>query len=134
MSTYPAMLSYTSGRKNYALENLVSLLEYTGVILALWDEECAKAAKGGKVAIVQPSWILVTRVDDVAEIYISRSIDCGSNLPPTVFRCDTMRDIKRLYDEINQALNKPDLEPVFDRYMPLTGVSLRAAQRFLRMI
>jgi hypothetical protein len=45
-----------------------------------------------------------------------------------------MRDIKRLYDEINQALNKPDLEPVFDRYMPLTGVSLRAAQRFLRMI
>ena len=60
----------------------------------------------------------------VAEIYISRSIDCGSNLPPTVFRCDTMRDIKRLYDEINHTLNKPDLEPVFDRYMPLTGVSL----------
>lgn len=114
----------------------MSLLEYTGVILALWEEECAKASKtrDSQPAIVQPSRILATRVDEVAEIYISRSIDCGSNLPPTVFRCDTMRDIKRLYDEINHTLNKPDLEPVFDRYMPLTGVSLRAAQRFLRMI
>lgn len=132
---YPAMLSYTSAQKKHSLENLVSLLEYIGVVLALWERECdAISYSDTPHEVLRPSVVLAERADEIVEFYIARAIDCGSNLPVEVFRCDNMRDIKRLYTSIHESLGKPSLDGIFARYVPATGVSLKAAQRFIHMI
>lgn len=132
---YPAMLSYTSAQKKLSLENLVSLLEYTGVVLTLWERECDAISYSDRPhEVIRPTEILAERADEIVEFYISRAVDCGSNLPTEVFRCDNMRDIKRLYLGIWESLGRPKLDAIFQRYTPTTGVSLAAAQRFLNMI
>ena len=117
------MNAYSSDEKKLLGHNLISILEYTRVVLRIWntlvkDHECTTISE-----------ILQFAKNSISEIYVKRSEHCGRFLPYRVLQAKNIKEIKYVYSDIYNKMGRPDLEPLLESYP-----NLRSAKMLLDLL